>query len=477
MQIAVHQTAAAGLKERRRAWPEPVADGSTDGLSAKQMVPLNLVCASIYDKISSIVAGQNRERITRLNMKQPVVEYSRFAGFEHFPMRLAPTTAMLAVEIGGGGDSLGLAGAQGDATAAAVAAPSSDSMISDEVTFLGGPTIEQTAPPRIDFETVNRPRASFEGKSLVEVSDFVESAIELCEQIEKRDGMPPRTKKLQICSILFACFLDSVPLASDPIYKRTDSVVVQRKALEQVHRAMCTYVAACMSLPPDVDSVGKSCTTAFTMLTVFDTILRNTTPRIPLPFAAQIEKRAFSLACFHDTDESFETATSRMQIKHPSVLAARHEVCSYLQMINGSTEHPLLFSFSSAVSFTSDQDNTLKFVAAMCEKTGAVVLPQGSSFRCLSTTFHCLSTAFQTRHRQPATSGTTWAVRERPSTFNAVPCLCPLLVKCLPIVDPQTPLRPALALHFPWIRAHARTASEPPRATSRPAEPDWGEDP
>ena len=117
---------------------------------------------------------------------------------------------------------------------------------------------------------MNRSRRTFDGKPLTEASEFIKVVLQLCEQIQGREGMPPRSKAYHVCTVLSECFLDALPPATNLIYKKTESFQAQRAALELVNRAICAYTAACFSLPPEVDAIGMNCTTIFVMYTIFE---------------------------------------------------------------------------------------------------------------------------------------------------------------------------------------------------------------
>eukprot|EP01050_Picozoa_sp_SAG11_P001554 SAG11_NODE_68_length_18649_cov_29.058005_11_plen_416_part_00 len=301
------------------------------------MVQLNTVAASIEDKMRSIVFQQNAARISRLVIPNPLIEYSRFEGYEFFANRIE------------GGTGIG---------------------VSPEANRLGGNEIMTEAPPLIDFTIVNRARASFEGKALPEASDFIDLCLKLCEQVEGREGMPPRTKKLHVETIIIECFVDSVPPARDPIWKACKSTDAQRLALRRVHLAMCTFSSACMSLPADIDASGVRSTTIMTMFTVFDAILRNSIGKTPLALAAELAsgKVCINLVSFDNSLTDYAAATNVLQFKNPATLRARHEACLYLAT---TEQDSALFRFDNGCgngvfSYTSKEDCTLKFVREFC---------------------------------------------------------------------------------------------------------------
>ena len=351
--VGAHQTAAAALKERRRPWP-----GGAEGLSTQDMGHLNHVLGSIASKVNSIISHQNRANILRLEMKTPAVTYTRFQGFEMFKAQLDTSAINRTTHHGD---------------------------VSDEALALGGDTIELQPPPSIDFRILSKPRSSFSRKNLSAAVEYLDQVLSLCDALEKREGMPERSKKLHIESALAACFLDALPLPGDRFWTGTTDARIQRDALRRIHRCMCIYTAACLSLPADLDAVSARCVTTVTMFAVFECVLR-TNSRNPLPLSAQLkkDKRCIPIVSLAGGSKSFMHASAAMQTKHPKVLLARNAACAQLEAV--ATEcagnEPLL-QHPSGYKVTAG-DSTQEFVKDMCERSDPAstggIMGRGSVF-------------------------------------------------------------------------------------------------
>ena len=300
--VVAHQTAAAALKERRREWPE-----GQEGFSTEQMLQLQAVLTSVDAKLKSIVSQQNHGNILRLDLQQPRVTYARFQGFDHFVSALKKSDNRTPHH--------------GD--------------VSEEALTLGGQTVEMEVPPTITFQKLNQPRASFADKDLASALSYLDSVLALCDDLDKRPHMPQRTKKLHIEVTLSACFLDSLPEPTADIWTRCSDPKVQRAALKALHRCLCVYCAACMSLPADKDAAGARAVTAGTIFAIFEATLWHLTGQAPLPLSAQLNhsKRHIPISSYDGKRLAFATATATMQIGNSSVLRARNAACAHFAAV------------------------------------------------------------------------------------------------------------------------------------------------
>ena len=339
--VVAHQTAAAALKERRREWP-----GGEEGLSTEHMLQLHTVVTSVDAKLKSIVQQNHAKSVVRLVLERPQATYARFEGFEHFASALENSTIERTPHHGD---------------------------VSDEALALGGQTVEAEAPPTIDFRTLTKSRASFAGEDLSVALDYLNRVLSVTQAVENRENMPARTKKLHIEVTLSACFLDSLPPPSADIWTRCADTKVQRATLEALHRCLCVYSAAAMSLPADIDAVGVRAVTAATIFSIFEATLWHLA-KDPLPLSAQLNhsKRHIPVRSYDGKRLAFHEASATMQMSQPTVLRARDAACEHLAAIEAKCEgNEALYSQSPAsYTFTfgggGNIDSTLEFMKDMC---------------------------------------------------------------------------------------------------------------
>lgn len=350
--IVAHQAAAAALKERRRKWP-----AGEEGLSTAHMLQLQSVLTSVEEKLQSIISQQNRSKILRLALKQPSAVYSRFQGFEHFATSVDAT-------------SVDRSARHGDA--------------SDEALALGGQTVEMEPPPTIDFQTLSVSRESFARKDLSSAVDYLNRVLTLCHTVEARENMPARTKKLHVEATMSACFLDMLPDPMDALWTRCTDSKVQRSALEALHRCMCVYSAACMSLPADRGAVGSRAVTTATIFSIFEATLWNLAKE-PLPLSTQLNnaKRHIPILSYDNSSLSFHEATATMHVSKPNVMRARDAVCKHLSATAAKCEgHEVLYPQHPGSYVFEPKDSTLEFMKEMCARAD----PCASSRRGMSDT-------------------------------------------------------------------------------------------
>ena len=352
--IVAHQTAAAALKERRRKWPT-----GEEGLSLDHMQQLQSVLTSVEEKLKSIVSQQNHSKILRLSLKQPSAVYSRFQGFEHFSTRLATASVERSTH-------------HGDA--------------SDEALALGGEPVLMEPPPPIDFRVLSVPRESFVRKDFGSVVDYLNIVLTLCHTIDSRDDMPARTKKLHIEVTISACFLDSLPGPGEDIWTRCTDPKMQRSALESLHRCLCVYSAACMSLPADRGAVGIRAVTAATIFSIFEATLWNLAKE-PLPLSAQLNnaKRHIPIISYDDSSLPFHEASATMHVSKPNVMQARDAVCKHLSTIEARCAGNEVLYPQHPDSYVFDpEDSTLEFMKELCALSDPCAPSQGTQFQKLS---------------------------------------------------------------------------------------------
>ena len=153
------------------------------------------------------------------------------------------------------------------------------------------------------------------------------------------------------------------------MWTRCTNPRVQRSALQALHRCLCVYCAACMSLPADRDAIGSRSVTAVTIFSIFEAALWNKADRDALPLSAQLNnaKRHIPINSYDDSQLPFHEASATMQINRPNVMDARDAACKHLAATAAMCEgnEPLYPQHPSSYVF-KPEDSTLEFMKEMC---------------------------------------------------------------------------------------------------------------
>eukprot|EP01046_Picozoa_sp_COSAG06_P074145 COSAG06_NODE_22530_length_720_cov_1.429952_1_plen_240_part_11 len=191
--------------------------------------------------------------------------------------------------------------------------------------------------------------------------------------------MPSRTKKLHIEVTISQCFLDSLPPPGGDIWKNCTDPRMQRAALEALHRCLCVYSSASMSLPTDKDALGVRAVTATTIFAIFEATLWHSCSE-PLPLSAQLNrsKRHIPILSCDGLRSTFQDASATMQISEPSVLRARDAACAHLSAISAECKgNSPLFPPSTGGYTFGPEDSTIDFMKDMCARPDPCAPSQG----------------------------------------------------------------------------------------------------